>query len=281
MSDCSSCASNQNGGCASGGSCPSGEAGPTEAQKRSHIKNIIVVMSGKGGVGKSSFSSLVAIALNKKGYQVGLLDADITGPSIPKLFGVKAKPEVTEFGALPVESKTKIKLMSMNFMLPHEDDPVIWRGPVIASVIKQFTNEVVWGDLDYLVIDLPPGTGDVPLTILQGLEVTGAIIVTTPQSLSNMVVRKGIKMLELMEVPVLGLAENMSYLPCPDCDSQIEIFGKSHLEETSKAFDLNLLGRFPLDPTLAQLGDEGNIEAYQGKVLELLMENIEKILPQA
>lgn len=278
MSECSSCASHQNGGCAGGGACPSGEVTLTEAQKRSHIKKIIVVMSGKGGVGKSSFSSLIAVSLNKKGYKVGLMDADITGPSIPKLFGVKAKPEVGEFGAFPVESKTKIKLMSMNFMLPHEDDPVIWRGPVIASVIKQFTDEVVWGDLDYLIVDLPPGTGDVPLTILQGLDVTGAIIVTTPQSLSNMVVRKGIKMLEMMEVPVLGLAENMSYLLCPDCDSQIEIFGKSHLEETSKAFDLNLLGRFPLDPTLAKLGDEGKIEDYNGKVLEVLMENIEKVL---
>ena len=279
MSGCSGCSSNQNGSCSSG-SCGSEEVVLTEAQKRSHIKNIIVVMSGKGGVGKSSFSSLVAISLKKKGYAVGLMDADITGPSIPKLFGVKGKPKVTEFGAMPMESKLGIKLMSMNFMLPSEDDPVIWRGPVVAGVIKQFTDEVIWGDLDYLVIDMPPGTGDVPLTILQNLEVSGAIIVTMPQSLSNMVVRKGIKMLEMMEVPVLGIAENMSYLPCPDCQTKIEVFGESHIEETAKAFDLNILGRFPIDPQLVYFGDKGNIESYEGEILSILLEKIESILPK-
>lgn len=279
MSGCNGCPSNQDGACASG-SCPSGEAALTEAQKRSPIKNIIVIMSGKGGVGKSSFSSLVAIALKKKGYQVGLMDADITGPSIPKLFGAKGKPKVGEYGALPIESKLGIKLMSMNFMLPHEDDPVIWRGPVLASVIKQFSEEVLWGELDYLIIDLPPGTGDVPLTILQSLPVDGAIIVTMPQSLSNMVVRKGLKMLEMMEVPALAIAENMSYLPCPDCKMKIEVFGQSHVEESAKAFDLNVLGRFPIDPELASLGDNGEIETYEGEVLTLLLENLESILPK-
>lgn len=280
MSECSSCPSNKGGSC-SAGSCPSAEPELTEAQKNSNIKNIIVIMSGKGGVGKSSFSSLVAIALNKKGYKVGIMDADITGPSIPKLFGVKGKPEVGPYGAYPVASKTGIKMMSMNFMLPEEDDPVIWRGPVVAGVVKQFSEEVVWGEIDYLIIDMPPGTGDVPLTIMQSLPVDGALIVTTPQSLSNMIVRKGIKMLEMLDVPALAIAENMSYLPCPECDAEIAVFGESHVEETCKKNKVPLLGKFPLDPKISSLGDKGQIEDYEGKVLDLLLENLIDFLPES
>ena len=214
MSSCS--------GCSSQGSCDSTSCSgcsvpqKTQAQQLSNIKNVIVVMSGKGGVGKSSFSSLIAIALNKKGYKVGILDGDITGPSIPKLFGLHGNPQMSEFGAYPMKSENGISVMSMNLLLPNDDEPVVWRGPVISGVIKQFWEEVIWGEIDYLVVDLPPGTGDATLTILQNLPVNGVYMVTSPQDLANMIVRKGIKMVEMMNIPVLGIAENMSYLSCPE-----------------------------------------------------------------
>ena len=275
-SSCSSCPSASS---CDGTSCSAAPV-KTQAQQLSNIKNIIVVMSGKGGVGKSSFSSLIAIALQKKGYKVGILDGDITGPSIPKLFGVKGLPEVSEYGAYPLKSKSGISIMSMNLMLQNEEEPVVWRGPVISGVIKQFWEEVVWGDLDYLVIDLPPGTGDAPLTILQSLPVSGAIVVTSPQDLSNMVVRKGIKMLEMMKIPVLGIAENMSYFECPDCGKKINIFGESKVNETAQKYQVPLIGKFPLDPDVSRLGDLGQIEDYNGKVLDILMENLPDFLPQ-
>lgn len=272
----------QCGGCASastcGGSCPSQEQVLTEAQKHTNIKHVIVVMSGKGGVGKSSFSSILAIALRKRGFEVGLLDADITGPSIPKLFGVHGHPQPGEYGIEPLKSKSGISLMSMNFLLQNDDDPVVWRGAMITGVVQQFITEVCWGDLDYLVVDLPPGTGDVPLTILQTMKVEGALIVTTPQGLSNMVVRKGLKMLDMMNIPALAIAENMSYVRCDNCNHQIDIFGKSKVKETCEAFNLPLLGQFPIDPKLAELGDEGEIEAYDGEVLIKLMENMQILL---
>ena len=275
-SSCSSCPSASS---CDGTSCSAAPV-KTQAQQLSNIKNIIVVMSGKGGVGKSSFSSLIAIALQKKGYKVGILDGDITGPSIPKLFGVKGLPEVSEYGAYPLKSKNGISIMSMNLMLQNEEEPVVWRGPVISGVIKQFWEEVVWGDLDYLVIDLPPGTGDAPLTILQSLPVNGVIVVTSPQDLSNMVVRKGIKMLEMMKIPVLGIAENMSYFECPDCGKKIDIFGESKVNETAQKYQVPLIGKFPLDPDVSRLGDLGQIEDYNGKVLDILMENLPDFLPQ-
>ena len=275
-SSCSSCPSASS---CDGTSCSAAPV-KTQAQQLSNIKNIIVVMSGKGGVGKSSFSSLIAIALQKKGYKVGILDGDITGPSIPKLFGVKGLPEVSEYGAYPLKSKNGISIMSMNLMLQNEEEPVVWRGPVISGVIKQFWEEVVWGDLDYLVIDLPPGTGDAPLTILQSLPVNGVIVVTSPQDLSNMVVRKGIKMLEMMKIPVLGIAENMSYFECPDCGKKINIFGESKVNETAQKYQVPLIGKFPLDPDVSRLGDLGQIEDYNGKVLDILMENLPDFLPQ-
>ena len=275
-SSCSSCPSASS---CDGTSCSAAPV-KTQAQQLSNIKNIIVVMSGKGGVGKSSFSSLIAIALQKKGYKVGILDGDITGPSIPKLFGVKGLPEVSEYGAYPLKSKNGISIMSMNLMLQNEEEPVVWRGPVISGVIKQFWEEVVWGDLDYLVIDLPPGTGDAPLTILQSLPVNGVIVVTSPQDLSNMVVRKGIKMLEMMKIPVLGIAENMSYFECPDCGKKINIFGESKVNETAQKYQVPLIGKFPLDPEISRLGDLGQIEDYNGKVLDILVENLPDFLPQ-
>lgn len=278
-SSCSSCSSASS----CGGSCPSGAAAApekTQAQQLSNIKNVIVVMSGKGGVGKSSFSSLIAIALQKMGKKVGILDGDITGPSIPKLFGVKGLPEVSEYGAYPLKSKGGISIMSMNLMLQNEEEPVVWRGPVISGVIKQFWEEVIWGELDYLVVDLPPGTGDAPLTILQTLPVNGVIVVTSPQDLSNMVVRKGIKMLEMMKIPVLAIAENMSYFECPDCGKQVNIFGESKVNETCQKYQVPLMGKFPLDPGISRLGDLGQIEDYHGKVLDILAENLPDFLPQ-
>ncbi|MBO4948072.1 MAG: Mrp/NBP35 family ATP-binding protein [Peptococcaceae bacterium] len=277
MSSCS--------GCSSQGSCDSTSCSgcsvpqKTQAQQLSNIKNVIVVMSGKGGVGKSSFSSLIAIALNKKGYKVGILDGDITGPSIPKLFGLHGNPQMSEFGAYPMKSENGISVMSMNLLLPNDDEPVVWRGPVISGVIKQFWEEVIWGEIDYLVVDLPPGTGDATLTILQNLPVNGVYMVTSPQDLANMIVRKGIKMVEMMNIPVLGIAENMSYLSCPDCGKKIHLFGESNIAETCTNHKVPLIGKFPLDPQLAQLGDAGKIESYEGAVLDILMENIDEFLP--
>lgn len=276
MSQCGSCSSA--GSC--GGSCPSQEQELTEAQKHTNIKNIIVVMSGKGGVGKSSFSSVLAIALKKRGFEVGLMDADITGPSIPKLFGVNEQPKMGEYGIDPIKSKSGISLMSMNFLLPHDDDPVIWRGAMITGVVQQFITDVCWGELDYLVVDLPPGTGDVPLTILQSMKVGGALIVTTPQGLSNMVVRKGLKMLDMMNVPALGIAENMSYVRCGGCGERINVFGESHVQETCNQFQVPLLGQFPLDSKLSEMGDAGKVEDYDGEVLALLTENLDGLLKQ-
>ena len=277
MSSCS--------GCSSQGSCDSTSCSgcsvpqKTQAQQLSNIKNVIVVMSGKGGVGKSSFSSLIAIALNKKGYKVGILDGDITGPSIPKLFGLHGNPQMSEFGAYPMKSENGISVMSMNLLLPNDDEPVVWRGPVISGVIKQFWEEVIWGEIDYLVVDLPPGTGDATLTILQNLPVNGVYMVTSPQDLANMIVRKGIKMVEMMNIPVLGIAENMSYLSCPDCGKKIHLFGESNIAETCTNHKVPLIGKFPLDPQLAQLGDAGKIETYEGEVLNILMDNIDEFLP--
>ena len=274
MSQCESCSSS--GSC--GGSCPNKEKELTEAQKHTNIKNIIVVMSGKGGVGKSSFSSILAVALRKRGFEVGLMDGDITGPSIPKLFGVSKQPDMGEHGIDPVKSKSGISLMSMNFLLPHDDDPVVWRGPIITGILEQFITDVCWGNLDYLVVDLPPGTGDAPLTIMQDMRVGGALIVTTPQSLSNMVVRKGINMLQMMKIPALGIAENMSYVRCNNCNERINVFGESHVKDTCDKFDIPLIGQFPLDPHLSEMGDAGKIEDYEGEVLTLLTENMDKIL---
>ena len=238
------------------------------------IGNIIAVMSGKGGVGKSLVSGLTAIALKRQGYEVGILDADITGPSIPKMFGITDRPGGSESGILPVSSKSGIEVMSINLLLPNQDDAVIWRGPLIGKAITQFWEETLWGKLDYLIVDLPPGTADAPLTVLQTLPVSGIIIVFTPQDLTAMVVRKAVDMTRQMKKHILGVVENMSYLYVPEIDKKIEIFGKSRGEEMAKTAGAPLLGQFPIDPQLAKLCDEGNIEQYDTEIMNRLGESI-------
>jgi hydrogenase maturation protease len=234
------------------------------------IGNIIAVMSGKGGVGKSLVSGLTAIALKRRGYEVGILDADITGPSIPKMFGITDRPRGSDTGILPVSSKLGIQIMSINLLLPNQDDAVIWRGPLIGKAIIQFWEETLWGKLDYLIVDLPPGTADAPLTVLQTLPVSGIIIVFTPQDLTAMVVRKAVDMARQMKKHILGVVENMSHLYVPEIDKKIEIFGKSRGEEMAKAAGAPLLGQLPIDPELAKLCDEGNIEQYENDFISQL-----------
>jgi hydrogenase maturation protease len=236
-------------------------------QDINQVKRVVAVMSGKGGVGKSLVTGLLAIALRRQGKEVGILDADITGPSIPKMFGLDAHPGGAGSAILPVLSKTGIPVMSINLLLPHEDDAVIWRGPLIGKAIQQFWQDVLWGDLDYLVVDLPPGTADVPLTVMQTLPLAGVIIVFTPQDLTTMVVRKAVQMAQKMNIPVLGVVENMSYFLLPDGKKKVEIFGKSKGEEMAASAKAPLLMQLPIDPQLAQLCDEGNIEGYESEIL--------------
>jgi Mrp family chromosome partitioning ATPase len=231
------------------------------------IRHIIAIMSGKGGVGKSLVSGLIAIALRRQGWEVGILDADITGPSIPKMFGITTRPSGSESGILPVLSRSGIELMSINLLLPSEDDAVIWRGPLIGNTIKQFGEEVLWGKLDYLIIDLPPGTADAALTVMQSFPISGVIIVFTPQDLVEMIVRKAINMAKKMEKRVLGVVENMSYLYVPEIDKKMEIFGKSRGEEMAQAANAPFLGQLPVDPELARLCDEGNVEIYDAEII--------------
>ncbi len=234
------------------------------------VDNVIAIMSGKGGVGKSLVAGLAAIALKRQGYEVGILDADITGPSIPKMFGISARPVGSDSGILPVSSRFGIEVMSINLLLPSEDDAVIWRGPLIGRAITQFWEEVLWGKLDYLIVDLPPGTADAPLTVLQTLPISGIIIVFTPQDLTAMVVRKAVNMARQMGKAILGVIENMSYLYVPEIDKKIEIFGKSRCEEMSLAAGAPLLGQLPIDSQLARLCDEGNIEVYDAEIIASL-----------
>jgi len=236
------------------------------------IKNVIAVMSGKGGVGKSLVTGLTAIALRRRGYEVGILDADITGPSIPRMFGMNARPAGSDTGLLPVPSRSGIEVMSINLLLPGEDEAVIWRGPLIGRAITQFWEEVLWGKLDYMIVDLPPGTADAPLTVLQTLPISGIIIVFTPQDLTAMVVRKAVNMARQMKKPILGVVENMSYFYVPEIDKKIEIFGKSRGEEMSRAASAPFLGKLPIDPELARLCDEGQIERYDAEIVTRLGE---------
>jgi Mrp family chromosome partitioning ATPase len=245
-----------------------------KAMDLNEIDHIIAVMSGKGGVGKSLVSSLFAVALKRKGYEVGILDADITGPSIPKMFGLNERPSGTETGILPVLSSSGVEIMSINLLLPNEDDAVIWRGPLIGNTIKQFGEEVLWGKLDYLIVDLPPGTADAPLTLMQSFPVSGVVVVFTPQDLVEMIVRKAVNMARKMEKRVLGVVENMSYLYVPEIDKKIEIFGRSRGEEMARATNAPLLGQLPIDPELAKLCDEGGIESYDGEIVTKLGESL-------
>lgn len=241
------------------------------------VKNVIAIMSGKGGVGKSLVASLTAVLLSKRGFDVGILDADITGPSIPKMFGIKVRPQGNESGILPVRSANGIEIISINLFLPSADEAVIWRGPMVGKAITQFWEDVLWGKLDFLIVDLPPGTSDAPLTALQALPVNGTIIVFTPQDLSTMIVKKAVKMAQQMDKKVLGVVENMSYLYIPELKKKIEIFGKSKGEEMSKSAGAPLLAKIPIDPKLALLCDEGHIERYDAEVLKTYGESLEKL----
>ena len=245
---------------------------------KSHIKKVIGVVSGKGGVGKSMTSAMMAVSMRRKGYKVGVLDADITGPSIPKLFGVHGPAMGTEDGINPVESHTGIKIMSINLLLEDEEAPVVWRGPVIAGAVKQFWQEVIWDDVDFLFVDMPPGTGDVPLTVFQSLPVDGIVVVASPQELVSMIVAKAVNMAEMMKVPMLGIVENMSYIVCPDCGKHINVFGDSHVDEVAAKHHLPVLAKCPIDPQLAALSDAGRIETYGGQYLEGAADACEKLL---
>ena len=244
------------------------------------VKQVIAIMSGKGGVGKSLVAALTAILLSKQGLSVGILDADITGPSIPKMFGLSSRPRGSESGILPVISANGIEIISINLFLPSDDEAVIWRGPLIGKAITQFWEDVLWGSLDYLIVDLPPGTADAPLTALQVLPVSGAIVVFTPQDLTTMIVKKAVKMAQQMDKKVLGVVENMSYLYVPELKKNIDIFGKSRGDEMSKAAAAPLLARIPIDPKLATLCDEGHIERYDGETLKTYGEALLKVIPQ-
>ncbi len=229
----------------------------------SRIKKVIGIVSGKGGVGKSLVTSLLAVSMKKKGYQTGILDADITGPSIPKVFGLREKAKGSELGLFPVETAAGIRVMSLNLLVENETDPVVWRGPVIAGMVKRFWKEVVWGDIDFLFIDMPPGTGDVPLTVFQSIPVDGIVIVTTPQELVSMIVTKAVNMAKRMNIPILGLVENMSYVKCPCCGEEIELFGESRLEEVARQTGIKTTARLPVNPDFAAAGDKGSIEAFE------------------
>jgi Mrp family chromosome partitioning ATPase len=251
------------------------------AEAFNEIGHVIAVMSGKGGVGKSSVAALLSIALRRKGERVGLLDADITGPSIPRMFGLQGVPGSSPLGLLPAETTSGIKVMSINLLLPDEDQAVIWRGPLISGAIRQFWGDVFWGTLDTLVIDLPPGTSDATLTVMQSIPLSGVLLVTSPQDLAGMVVRKAAQMAKQLSVPILGLIENMSYVRCPDCGREIQVFGPSRAEETAKALGIPLLGRIPLDSELAELCDTGGVEEYAATAFVPIAQKISAAVPDA
>jgi Mrp family chromosome partitioning ATPase len=238
------------------------------ANEMSNIKKVIAVVSGKGGVGKSLVTSLLAVNASREGYKTAILDADITGPSIPRVFGIHERAMSSELGIIPAKTKNGIEIMSINLLLASETDPVVWRGPVIAGAVKQFWSDVYWGEVDYMFVDMPPGTGDVPLTVFQSLPVDGIIIVTSPQELVSMIVEKAVNMAELMKIPVLGIVENMSYYECPSCKDKHYIFGESHIEEIAKKYGIEKIARIPINPELAEKCDNGDIEQVQGDWLE-------------
>lgn len=244
-SDCASCAQ--------GATCGKKPVDLHEpANPYSHVNKVIAVVSGKGGVGKSMVTASLARMMREQGFSVGIMDADITGPSIPKMYGIHESAKGSDAGMFPCEAKDGTRIMSVNLLLEHEEDPVIWRGPVIAGVVKQFWTDVMWGELDYLFIDMPPGTGDVPLTVFQSLPVDGVVIVTSPQDLVRMIVKKAYNMAEAMHIPVLGIVENYSYLKCPDCGKKISVFGESHIDEIAEELGVPVIGKMPIDPTLAE-----------------------------
>ncbi len=271
--DCSSC----------GESCSSRESASSadmteKLNQYSSVKKVIGIVSGKGGVGKSIVTSLLSVMFNRKGYDTAILDADITGPSIPKAFGITEKAYGSEKGILPAVTSSGIKVMSVNLLLENDTDPVIWRGPILAGTVKQFWTEVVWGDVDYMFVDMPPGTGDVPLTVFQSLPLDGIIIVTSPQDLVSMIVEKAVKMAQMMNVPILGIVENMSYFVCPDCGKKHYPFGESKLESIAEEYGLAILGRLPIDPSNAKACDEGKAESILNPDAEKAADKLENII---
>lgn len=245
--------------------------------EQSHIKKVIGVCSGKGGVGKSMVTSLLAVAMQRMGLKVGILDADITGPSIPREFGLKQKAEGNDTGIFPVRTTTGIDVMSLNLLLPNDSDPVAWRGPIIAGAVTQFWTDVIWGDKDVLFIDMPPGTGDVMLTVCQSIPVDAAVLVSTPQELVGMIVEKSIKMVDMLNIPVIGLVENMSYIQCPDCGKKIEVFGESHVNEIARQYGIPHTAALPIDRKLAASADKGMIELTNGDWLDEIANAIDEL----
>ncbi len=267
--NCSSCSEN----CAS--RAPESLLEPMNAN--SNIKKVIGIVSGKGGVGKSMVTALSAVTSQRAGFNTAILDADLTGPSIPKMFGLHKKAMGSELGILPESSKMGIKVMSLNLLLENETDPIIWRGPVIAGTVKQFWTDVIWEDVDYMFVDMPPGTGDVPLTVFQSLPVDGIIVVTSPQELVSMIVAKAVKMAQMMNIPILGLVENMSYIKCPDCGKKISVFGESHIDEIAVKHGLEVLGQIPIDPEIASCCDAGKVEEINAVWLDKAFSAIENL----
>ena len=268
-----------NGNCSSCGSdCGERKAESLLAQlnPRSSVKKVIAVVSGKGGVGKSTVTSMLAVAMARKGKRVGVLDADITGPSAPTAFGVSECQGANDDGLYPALTRGGIQVMSINLLLDNPGDPVVWRGPVIAGAVKQFWTDVIWEDVDYLFVDMPPGTGDVPLTVFQSLPVDGIVIVTSPQDLVSMIVTKAVRMAEMMHIPVLGFVENYSYLECPDCGKKIKVFGEGHLGEVAQNLGLPVLARLPIDPKVAEAYDNGLMETVNTDLMTPVVEAIEK-----
>ena len=265
--NCSSCGSN----C---GSAQQPESLLAQANPHSNVKKVIAVVSGKGGVGKSTVTAMLAMAMQQRGRKVGILDADITGPSMAKAFNVHACSGASEEGLYPALTENGTQVMSINLLLDNETDPVLWRGPIVAGTVKQFWSEVIWEDVDYLFVDMPPGTGDVPLTVFQSLPVDGVIIVTSPQQLVSMIVAKAVNMANMMQIPVLGLVENYSYFQCPDCGKQHEIFGKSHIDEIALQYHLPVLARLPIDPSVVQKMDDGAAEQLPTADLQAAVETI-------
>ena len=251
-----SCSPESCSSCEHAGSCPSKMDLKVPANEYTHVKKVIGVVSGKGGVGKSMVTASLARMMREQGYSVGILDADITGPSIPKMYGIHEHAVGNELGMFPCIAKDETRIMSVNLLLDSEDTPVIWRGPIIAGVVKQFWNEVLWGDLDYLFVDMPPGTGDVPLTVFQSLPLDGVVIVSSPQDLVQMIVKKAYYMARQMDIPILGIVENFSYLECPDCKKKISVFGESHVGEIAKELNIDVLGKMPIDPKLAEMVEQ-------------------------
>ena len=263
--DCSSCSQN----------CSERKDLKEKQNENSSVKKVIGIVSGKGGVGKSLVTSMLAVKCAKNGYKTAVLDADITGPSIPKVFGAYQKASSLDGKFLnPIETELGIKLMSINLLLENEDDPVVWRGPVIAGAVKQFWTDVCWGDVDFMFVDMPPGTGDVPLTVFQSLPVDAIVVVASPQELVSMIVGKAVKMANMMNVPVLALVENMSYFECPTCKERLNIFGESKIEETAKLYDIDLIAKLPINPEFAKLCDKGDIEKFDGKYLDNVLNKI-------